>query len=145
MFVRPVCVLSLCVCAYLLVRVPMCEPLTTLQSALLQLREVQHSDRSSFARDSMMIEEDTGAHQRQGKNAPLYIALIISLSFYYSVSVAAFPTVGPNHFCSFTFLFRALRVRMLFHFSTVGLTTERNTNVSVVALVRQVFTDRMRC
>ncbi len=90
-----------------------------------------------------MIEEILVPTKDKVRMPTLYCSHHFTVFLLFS-SVAAFPQLGLTIFVALPFCFGPLGTDVV-SFSTVGLTTVRNTNVSVVALVRQVFTDRMRC
>jgi len=82
--------LSLCVCAYLLVRVHMCEPLTHSSLRSFSSERSNTLNRSSFARDSMMIEEILVPTKDKVRMPTLYCSHHFTVFLLFS-SAAAFP------------------------------------------------------
>ncbi len=96
--------LSLCVCAYLLVRVHMCEPLTHSSLRSFSSERSNTLNRSSFARDSMMIEEILVPTKDKVRMPTLYCSHHFTVFLLFS-SVAAFPQLSLTIFVALPFCF----------------------------------------
>lgn len=107
--------LSLCVCAYLLVRAHTCEPLTHSSLRSFSSERSNTLNRSSFARDSMMIEEILVPTKDKVRMPTLYRSHHFTVFLLFS-SVAAFPQLGLTIFVALPFCFGLFGYRCGFIF-----------------------------